>query len=38
MKFVYRKAKTEDLNELMRIYTVAQAFMEANGNPQWGKG
>jgi len=38
MKFVYRKAKTEDLNELMRIYTAAQAFMEANGNPQWGKG
>lgn len=38
MKFAYRKAKTEDLNEIMRIYTSAQAFMEANDNPQWGKG
>lgn len=38
MKFSYRKALIEDLNEIMRIYTFAQSFMEAHGNPQWPKG
>jgi len=38
MKFNYRRAKNEDLNEIMRIYASAQLFMEANGNPQWQKG
>lgn len=38
MQFNYRKAKIEDLNEIMRIYASAQAFMEAHNNPQWPKG
>ena len=38
MKYFYRQAKKQDLAEIMRIYESAQAFMEANGNPQWPKG
>ena len=38
MQFNYRKATIEDLDEVMRIYTSAQAFMEAHDNPQWPKG
>ena len=36
--FSYRKADREDLNDVLQIYSSAQAFMESNGNPQWGRG
>lgn len=38
MNFSYRQADISDLNAIMDIYTRAQAFMEAHGNPQWQKG
>lgn len=38
MEFKYAKADISCLNEIMRIYESAQAFMERNGNPQWQKG
>ena len=32
-----RKATTEDLPEILRIYAAARAYMKATGNPnQWG--
>ncbi len=34
-----RKAKTEDLPEIRRVYDAAKAFMDRSGNPnQWKKG
>ncbi len=38
MKFKFRKAEINDLDEIMRIFVCAQAFMQAHGNPQWQKG
>lgn len=38
MNYNYRVANISDLDKIMRIYAEAQAFMEANGNPQWPKG
>ena len=33
-----RKAKPEDLRQIMPLYEKAREFMEKNGNPtQWGK-
>lgn len=33
-----RKARKEDFEKLCTIYTSAQSYMEAHGNPQWPKG
>ncbi len=38
LNYEYRRATISDLPAIMRIFQVAQAFMEANGNPQWEKG
>lgn len=38
MQFNFRQAEIADLNGIVEIYKAAQAFMEANGNPQWPKG
>lgn len=38
MNYSYRKATIEDFKEITLIYASAQAFMEAQGNPQWTKG
>ncbi|MBE7088710.1 MAG: GNAT family N-acetyltransferase [Clostridiales bacterium] len=38
MEFEYKKADISSLEKILQIYTDAQAFMEQNGNPQWGKG
>ena len=38
MNFSYRKADIAELKEITKIYASAQAFMEAQGNPQWVKG
>ncbi|MBO5328649.1 MAG: GNAT family N-acetyltransferase [Clostridia bacterium] len=38
MEFTYKTADISALNEVLEIYSSAQKFMEANGNPQWVKG
>ena len=38
MQFNFRQAKISDLEEVMCIFTDAQAFMQSHGNPQWPKG
>lgn len=38
MHFTYRKATISEIEQITKIYVSAQAFMEANGNPQWIKG
>ncbi len=38
MQFVYRCATGAQLDEIADIYAGAQAYMEANGNPQWARG
>lgn len=38
MNFSYRKATISEAKEITQIYASAQAFMEAQGNPQWTKG
>lgn len=38
MNFSYRKAAISEAEEITKIYASAQAYMEANGNPQWEKG
>lgn len=38
MKFSYAPSRINQLDEIMKIYSSAQQFMESLGNPQWGKG
>ncbi len=38
MKFSYAPSRINQLEEIMKIYSSAQQFMESLGNPQWGKG
>lgn len=38
MGFVYAPSRISQLEEIMKIYSSAQQFMESLGNPQWGKG
>lgn len=38
MEYTYRQSELSELNEIMKIYVGAQAFMESRGNPQWPKG
>ena len=38
MDFSYRKATIEEFKEISQIYAAAQAYMAAQGNPQWAKG
>ncbi len=38
-QYEIRRAKPADLDDILRIYALARAFMAANGNPtQWGNG
>ena len=38
MEFTYSSASISQLDEIVSIYSSAQQFMEAHGNPQWEKG
>lgn len=38
MNFSYRKATISEAEEITKIYASAQAYMAAQGNPQWTKG
>lgn len=38
MIYSYATADISQLEDILNIYRSAQAYMEANGNPQWQKG
>lgn len=38
MKYLFRPSEIKELDEIMKVYAEAQAFMEKSGNPQWPKG
>ncbi|MCD8308028.1 MAG: GNAT family N-acetyltransferase [Clostridia bacterium] len=38
MDLEFEKTQIKELKGVIEIYSEAQAFMEANGNPQWPKG
>ena len=38
MNLEYGLAELSELDEIMKIYSDAQAFMASNGNPQWPAG